>query len=70
MTLLDIVLGVELGILSTFVTVGVLVVLCEWVDSKLPKPPPYCDVDPLCHPSFAWAADGTGWIGNVCVVKK
>lgn len=34
-----------------------------------PALPPYCDIDPLCHPAFAWNNDGSGWIGNICVRK-
>lgn len=34
-----------------------------------PDPPPYCDIDPRCHSAFVFAADGSGWIGGICVMN-
>lgn len=44
---------------------AVLSVLCARL---FPPAPPYCDIDPRCHPAFAWAPDGSGWIGPIRVI--
>ncbi len=35
-----------------------------------PQELPSCDINPRCHPRFAWGSDGNGWIGNIIVIKK
>lgn len=52
-----------------FAWVFFLLGLLEWASGKLfPPAPPHCDIDPRCHQAFAWAKDGSGWIGSVRVI--
>ena len=46
------------------------VILEKVIRGLFPDPPPYCDIDPMCHPAFVWHKDGSGWIGNICVIKS
>ena len=62
-------------LLVLFSPVLILLVIGFWmafghiVDRILSKPePPYCDIDPRCHPAFVWLEDGTGWIGRIKVI--
>lgn len=50
------------------------ILLAGWVMSVIDRmiakrfgPGPHCDIDPRCHPAFAWDKYGRGWIGNVKV---
>lgn len=68
MDFFDILWAIECGIILAFVTLWALLALGDIVYRRLnPPPPPFCDVDPRCHPAFAWGKDGRGWIGNVSV---
>jgi hypothetical protein len=31
---------------------------------------PQCDINPLFHPAFVWAADGNGYICGMLVVRR
>lgn len=39
------------------------------LDKIYPPDAPYCDIDPRCHQAFVWRSDGTGWIGNIRVIR-
>lgn len=60
------VIGIDLAVISLWL----LLVLCNAVIGFLtPVRPPYCDIDPRCHPALAWDREGNGWIGNVLAVR-
>ena len=45
------------------------IIVGDFLESLIPKEPPYCDSDPLCHPKFIWK-DGKGYIGNLVVIDE
>lgn len=70
MNILDAVLIVELVIILTFGGLCLIGAICEYIDKKLNPRYPYCDIDPLCHPAFAWDTEGNGWIGKCKVIEN
>lgn len=54
-------------ILAYAVTLAFIGALDSLTNRINPPAPPFCNIDPLCHPAFLWAKDGSGWIGPVCV---
>lgn len=67
MSWLDAILAVELGVLSTMATLWLIAVLADWATRRFgpPPPPPYCGIDPRCHPAYY-----RGWIGSVRVSER
>ena len=64
MQFIHVVAWLELFVLTMFA----ILLMAGWLYQKWHPEYPSCDIDPLCHQCFAWAEDGSGWIGNVCVI--
>lgn len=67
-------LGAFAGLVLVVVVGGILALLF-WMDRRSleaysAKHPPYCSIDPQCHPGFAWH-EGRGFIaGNEVQVRN
>lgn len=70
MSTVDFFLWFAIGLaIAPIVIGGFLMMLGMLFDLFAEKELQHCDIDPRCHPAFAWAKDGTGWIGNMQVLR-
>lgn len=57
----------EATILGLFTLLVLVAAVWDWADKKWNPRYPQCDIDPRCHPAFAWDKEGRGWIGGYLV---
>ena len=61
---------VEMQIILMVPLLSIIEKIICLIDKKINPTYPSCNIDPLCHPSFAWDKNGNGWIGNNLVIKN